>query len=93
MEPNVFLGYFERGIACVLSNFEHEQYPFDTLDQNNLAHGVYSVAQWKYWDPSRFWYGYALPFHVSKYMLWNLMYFWNTLKGIVVWPNEGIAFF
>ncbi len=45
MEPNVFLGYFERGIACVLSNFEHEQYPFDTLDQNNLAHGVYSVAQ------------------------------------------------
>ncbi len=45
MQPNVFLRYFERGIACVLSSFEHEQYPFDTLDQNNLAHGVYSVAQ------------------------------------------------
>jgi hypothetical protein len=45
MEANVFLGYFEKGIAGVLSSFEHEQYPFDTLDQNNSAHGVYSVAE------------------------------------------------
>ncbi len=42
MEPNLFLGYFERSIACVLSSFGHEQYPFDSLDQNN---GVYGVAQ------------------------------------------------
>jgi len=26
MEPNVFMGYLERGIACSLSLFEHEQY-------------------------------------------------------------------
>jgi hypothetical protein len=44
MEPNVFLGYLERGIAHV-SSFGHEQYPFDSLDQNNSAHGVYNVAQ------------------------------------------------
>jgi hypothetical protein len=45
MEPNVFLRYFERGITSVLNNFGHEQYPFDSLDQNNSAHGVYNVAQ------------------------------------------------
>jgi hypothetical protein len=45
MEPNVFFGYFERGIACVLNSFGHEQYPFDSLDQNTEAHGVYSVVQ------------------------------------------------
>jgi hypothetical protein len=28
MEPNVFLGYLVWGIACVLNNFGHEQYPF-----------------------------------------------------------------
>jgi hypothetical protein len=44
MEPNVFIGYLKRGIVGVLSSFEHEQYPFDGLDQNNSAHGVYSVA-------------------------------------------------
>jgi hypothetical protein len=45
MKPNVFLGCFERGIAGVLNSFGHEQYPFDNLNQNNSAHGVYSVAQ------------------------------------------------
>ncbi len=45
MEPNVFFGYPERGIAGVLNNFGHEQYPFDILDQNNSACGVYNVAQ------------------------------------------------
>jgi len=44
MKPNVFLGYIERGIASVLSSFGHEQYPFDSLDKNNSAHGVYIVA-------------------------------------------------
>jgi hypothetical protein len=28
MEPNVFLGYFARGIVNVLNNFGHEQYPY-----------------------------------------------------------------
>jgi hypothetical protein len=44
MEPNVFLRYLERGIACSLSFFGHEQYPFNGLNQNNSAHGVYNVA-------------------------------------------------
>ncbi len=45
MEPNVFLGYFKRGIVGVLTNFGHEQYPFKSLNQNNSAHGVYNVMQ------------------------------------------------
>jgi len=45
MKPNVFLGYFERGIASVLNSFGHEQYPSDNLNQNNLTHGVYNVTQ------------------------------------------------
>jgi len=45
METNVFLGYLERGIACSLSLLGHEQYPSNNLDQNNSAHGVYSVTQ------------------------------------------------
>jgi hypothetical protein len=40
MEPNVFLGYPKRGIACLVSFFKHEQCPFNILDQNNSAHGV-----------------------------------------------------
>ncbi len=45
MEPNVFFGYLKRGIVGVLNSLGHEQYPFDSLDQNNSAHGVYSVVQ------------------------------------------------
>jgi hypothetical protein len=54
MEPNVVLGYLKRGIVGVLSSFGHEHYPFDSLDQNNSAHGVYSVMQGGYWDLSKF---------------------------------------
>jgi hypothetical protein len=45
MEPNVFLGYLERDIACSLNLFGHEQYSSNSLDQNNSAHSVYNVAQ------------------------------------------------
>jgi len=45
MEPNVFLGYHEKGNACSLRLFGHEHYPSNNLDQNNLTHGVYSVTQ------------------------------------------------
>jgi len=44
MEPNVFTGYLKRGNACSLNLFGHEHHPSNNLDQNNLAHGVYSVA-------------------------------------------------
>ncbi len=43
VEPNVFLGYLVKGIAGVLNSLGHEQYPFDSLNQNNSAHGVYSI--------------------------------------------------
>jgi hypothetical protein len=32
MEPNVFLGYHARGIIDVLSSFDHEQYPSNSVD-------------------------------------------------------------
>jgi hypothetical protein len=35
IEPKRFFGYPERGNACTIPM--HEQYPFDSLDQNNLA--------------------------------------------------------
>jgi hypothetical protein len=40
MEPNVFMGYPKRGIASLMSSSGHEQYPFNSLDQNNFVHGV-----------------------------------------------------
>jgi hypothetical protein len=57
--------YFERGNACALNIFMHEQYPFDSLNQNNLAHVGKAM--------------YALPLQVWKDMLCNLMYFWDYL--------------
>jgi hypothetical protein len=41
IEPKGFLGYPTRDIACALNIACHKQYPFDSIDQNNLAHGVY----------------------------------------------------
>ncbi len=43
VESNVFLGYPKRGITCSLNPFRDEQYPSDSLDQNNSAHGVFNV--------------------------------------------------
>ncbi len=40
MEPNEFLGYLKRGIACSMRPSRHEHYPSNNLDQNNSAHGV-----------------------------------------------------
>jgi len=40
MEPNEFLGYLKKGIACLVNPSKHEQYPFNSLDQNNSAHDV-----------------------------------------------------
>ncbi len=40
-QPKGFMGYATRGNACALSIPKHEQYPFDNLNQNNLAHGLY----------------------------------------------------
>jgi hypothetical protein len=35
MEPNVSMGCPEKGIACSLNPFKHEQYPSNNLNQNN----------------------------------------------------------
>jgi hypothetical protein len=35
----------QRGNACSLNLFGHEQYLSNSLDQNNSPHGVYNVAQ------------------------------------------------
>jgi hypothetical protein len=35
MEPKGFMRYLERGSACELNSFGHEQYPSDSLNQNN----------------------------------------------------------
>ncbi len=43
MEPKGFLIYFNRGIACALSNFGHKQYPANSLDKNNSINGVYKI--------------------------------------------------
>ncbi len=32
MEPTIFLGQLIRGIVGVLCNFEHEQYPSNSVD-------------------------------------------------------------
>jgi hypothetical protein len=40
MKPNVVLGDPNEGIACLVNPFGHKQYPLNSLDQNNSAHGV-----------------------------------------------------
>jgi hypothetical protein len=40
MDPNVFMEYPKRGIACLENPFGHEQYPSTSLNQNNSAHGL-----------------------------------------------------
>ncbi len=39
------MGYPTKGITCALNIPKHEQCPSDSLDQNNLAHGVYWIPQ------------------------------------------------
>jgi hypothetical protein len=31
MEPDVFIGYLEKGITCSLNIHYHKQYPFDSI--------------------------------------------------------------
>jgi hypothetical protein len=54
MQPNEFLGYLKRGIACLVSPFEHEQYPSNSMDQNIFYPWCYRVAQQRYCVASRF---------------------------------------
>jgi len=66
-----------RGIAGVLCNFEHEKYPSNSVDP------WYLIIKYPNKGIGFFvCFGRATqyPFHVSKYMLWNPMYLWDTLQ-------------
>jgi hypothetical protein len=55
MEPKGFFIYPKRGIAHALnSNYGNEQYPSNSLNQNNSAHGVYIIPLRGYYFLSRF---------------------------------------
>jgi len=43
MEPKQFLIYPEKGIARALCNYGHNQYPSNSLEQNNSIHNVYKI--------------------------------------------------
>jgi len=45
MKFSRFLGYPKKVNARALNSFGHEQYPTDSLNQNNLAHGVYKIPK------------------------------------------------
>ncbi len=49
MEPKGFMGYLEGGSACELSSYGHEDYPSNSLNQNNWAHGVCRLPQIGYY--------------------------------------------
>jgi len=83
MEPKGFMGYPRRGSACELSNFGHEQYPSNSLNQNNWTHGVCRLPLIRYCFLSRFSYGYAIPFQVSIDMWWSPNFFWYTLREVL----------
>jgi hypothetical protein len=66
------------GIARALSNYGHKQYPFNSLDQNNSIHGVYTILSWGYCFPSRFELNF---FGVKKgFLVWvqDLNYFFDN---------------
>ncbi len=83
MEPKGFMGCLERGNACELTSFGHEQYPSDSPNQNNWAHGVCKLCQWGYCFLSRFWYGYAIPFQVSIYVWWSPKDLWYIVREVL----------
>jgi hypothetical protein len=53
------MGYPERDNACALNIPMHEQYPFGSLDQNNLAHvgkaKTFPSLEKYVMDPMYFW--------------------------------------
>jgi hypothetical protein len=79
MEPNVFLGYPDKGTTCVLSSFGHEQYPSKSIDPwcliiEYLNEGIGFLVGFG---------RVTIPFHISKYMLWNPMHFCDIVKGVI----------
>jgi hypothetical protein len=68
MEPNVFLGKPMRNIVGVLCSFEDEHY------RSNNINPWYLITQYPN-EGIHFLVSYAIPFHVSKDMLWIPMYF------------------
>jgi hypothetical protein len=83
MEPNVFLGYPKRGIACLVNPSRHEQYPYNNLNQNNLAHGVTMRLN----EGITFLLGFLGLHNTSpslrRYMIWSPNYFRVTYNGVL----------
>jgi hypothetical protein len=72
MEPNVFMGYPERGIACSLSPPGHEQYPFDSMGTKIIQPMVFT----RYPNEGiAFFLGFV---KLSKDMIWS-----QTIYGIL----------
>jgi hypothetical protein len=43
IEFKAILGYLEGGITSSFHLFDHEQYPFNSVIQNDSTHGVLSI--------------------------------------------------
>ncbi len=83
MVPKGFMGYLERGSAFELNSFRHEEYPFDSSNQNNWTYGVCRLHQIGYCFLFRFWSSYVVPLQVSIYMWRSLNNFWYTLRKVL----------
>jgi hypothetical protein len=79
MEPKGFMGYPKWGSAYELSIFGHEQYPFNSPNQNNWAHVVYSLSQIGYYFLCRF---RHTPLGRNKYVIEPIRFFIYLKKGI-----------
>jgi hypothetical protein len=60
-----------KGIASVLCSFEDEHYPSNSIDPWRLIAKYLNECIHFFVD---FGWGYTIPLHMSKDMLWNPMY-------------------
>ncbi len=82
INPKAFSGYLERGIVLSLHPFGHEQYPFDNVGQNELAHGVIHSNPIQICYPFRFWFGLCNTLHnVKIWLIGPKAVFWILEKG------------
>jgi len=77
VKPNVFMGYPMRGIVGVLNSFGDEQYRSKSnMDSWCLINKYPS-------EGIGFLVGFGRATQYPKDMLWNPMYFWDTLKRVL----------
>ncbi len=84
MEPKGFMGYFGKGSASELNSFGHEQYPYNTLNQNNVSPWCLQTTPKKV----------LLSFQVLVWLCNTPPYFNRYVmepKGFLIQPKRGIA--